>query len=149
MTDAIDGTADSTAQPKLTSQVSKGWDAPSGQDWVTIQASGTNIQATVASQVQLSPNVAATTTQTDQTADQSVGQTLAFPVTAGQTYTITKYIGVESSQDASDTVAGARGQAAGAASTGWDALLAASKAAWAAMWRGRIEILGAARWPPT
>jgi trehalose/maltose hydrolase-like predicted phosphorylase len=142
VTDAIDGTADSTAQPELTSQVSKGWDAASQQDWVTIQALGTNIQATVASQLGVSPNVSATPTQTDQTTDQSVGQSLGFPVSDGQTYTITKYVGVESSQDATDTVAAARGQAAGAASTGWDSLLAASKAAWASLWRGRIEIRG-------
>ena len=40
------------------------------------------------------------------------------PGTAGQTYTITKYVGVESSQDAADTVTAARGQATSAAATG-------------------------------
>ncbi|HET6869102.1 MAG TPA: glycosyl hydrolase family 65 protein, partial [Solirubrobacteraceae bacterium] len=128
--------------PELTSQVSKGWDAASQQDWVTIQTVGTNVQATVASQLQVSPNVAAATTQTDQSTDQSVGQALAFSVTSGQTYTITKYVGVESSQDSTDTVAAARGQAASAASTGWDSLLSANRAAWAALWRGWIEIRG-------
>ncbi len=142
VTDAIDGTADTTAQPELTSQVSKNWDAPGDQDWVTIQAKGTNIQTTEASQLQASPNVQATPTQTDQTTDQSVGQVLGFAVTAGQTYTITKYVGVESTQDASDTVTAARGQAAAAASAGWDALLIANKAAWATLWRGWIEIRG-------
>jgi trehalose/maltose hydrolase-like predicted phosphorylase len=142
VTDAIDGTADSTAKPELTSQVSKGWDTPAGQDWVTIQATGTNIQTTVASQVQVSPNVTATTAQADQTTDQSVGQALSFPVTAGQTYTITKYVGVVSSQDAADTVGAARAQADAATTTGWDSLLAGNKSAWAALWRGRIEILG-------
>jgi trehalose/maltose hydrolase-like predicted phosphorylase len=142
VTDAIDGTADTTASPELTTQVSKGWDAAGHQDWVTIQAKGTGIQASVASQLEVSPNVVATTTQTDQSTDQSVGQQLGFQVAAGQTYTITKYVGVESSQDATDTVATARGQAASAASTGWDSLLAASKAAWASLWRGWIEIRG-------
>ena len=142
VTDAIDGTADTTANPQLTTQVSKGWDAPSRQDWVTIQAVKTNIQATVASQVQTSSNVTATTTQTGQSTDQSVGQQLAFPVAAGHTYTMTKYVGVASSQDAPDTVGAARGQASSAAATGWNALLAANKAAWAALWQGRIEILG-------
>src|SRR5262249_46139615 len=116
--------------------------APSHQDWVTIQAVKTNIQATVASQVQTSSNVAATTTQTDQSTDQSVGQQLGFPVTSRHTYTLTKYVGVEGSEDGADTVTAARGQASGAAGTGWDALLAANKAAWASMWQGRIEILG-------
>lgn len=142
VTDAIDGTADTTAQPKLTTQVSKNWNAASREDWVTIRTVGTNIGATIASQLQVSPNVQATTTQTDQNTDQSVGQVLGFPVSAGQTYTITKYVGVESSQDTADTVTGARGQATSAASTGWDALLRANKAAWASLWRGWIEILG-------
>ncbi|MBV9604775.1 MAG: hypothetical protein JO027_06700 [Solirubrobacterales bacterium] len=142
VTDAIDGTADTTATPELTTQVSKNWDAPSHQDWVTIQADGTNIQTSVASQLAFSPNVSATVTPTDQSTDQSVGQQATFPVTAGQTYTITKYVGVESSQDAADTVTAARGQASSAASTGWDALLAANKAAWGALWSGWIEILG-------
>ncbi|HJS96386.1 MAG TPA: glycosyl hydrolase family 65 protein, partial [Solirubrobacteraceae bacterium] len=142
VTDRVDGTADTSAKPLLTTQVSKGWDAASRQDWVTIQAVGTGIQATVASQLEVSPNVSATPAQTDQSTDQSVGQQLGFPVTDGQTYTITKYVGVESSQDAGDTVAAARGQASGAASTGWDALLLASKAAWASLWRGWIEIRG-------
>jgi trehalose/maltose hydrolase-like predicted phosphorylase len=143
VTDAIDGTADTTAQPLLTTQVTKGWDAPSQQDWVTIQAVGTGIRATVASQLQVSPNVSGPPTQTDQATDQSVGQQLGLSVSDGQTYTVTKYVGIESSQDApSDTVTAARGQASSAAATGWDALLAVSKAAWASLWRGWIEIRG-------
>jgi trehalose/maltose hydrolase-like predicted phosphorylase len=142
VTDAIDGTADTTANPLLTSQVSKGWNVPADQDWVTVQTIGTNIQATLASQLQTSPNVQATTTETDQSTDQSVGQQLSFPVTAGQSYTFTKYVGVESSQDATDTVGAAQGQATSAASTGWTSLLSANDEAWASLWRGWIEILG-------
>ena len=142
VTDAIDGTADTTATPELTSQVAKGWNVAARQDWVTIATKGTGIQATLASQLQVTSNILPTTTQTDQTTDQSVGQELGFPVQSGQTYTITKYVGVESSQDAADTTSAAQGQAASAAATGWDALLAATKAAWASLWRGWIEVRG-------
>ena len=142
ITDAIDGTADTTASPLLTSQVSKGWNTAGNQDWVTIQTVGTNIQATLASQLQASSNVVAANTPTDQTTDQSVGQQLSFPVTAGRTYTITKYVGVESSQDASDTVGAAQAQATAAADTGWTSLVGANDAAWASLWHGSIEILG-------
>jgi trehalose/maltose hydrolase-like predicted phosphorylase len=104
---------------------------------------GTGIQATVASQLDVSSNISATPAQTDQATDQSVGQQIGFSVADGQTYTITKYVGVESSQDTpSDTVTAARGQASSAAATGWDALLLANKAAWASLWRGWIEIRG-------
>jgi trehalose/maltose hydrolase-like predicted phosphorylase len=142
VTDAIDGTADATASPELTAQVTKGWNVAARQDWVALEAKGTGILATLASQLQVSPNVLATTTQTDQTADQSVGQQLGFPVQSGQTYTITKYVGVESSQDTADTTTAAQGQAASAAATGWDSLLAANESAWASLWRGWIEVRG-------
>ena len=142
ITDAIDGTADTTATPELTSQVTKGWNVAARQDWVTLETKGTGIQATLASQLQVSSNALPTTTQTDQTADQSVGQQLGFPVQSGQTYTITKYVGVESSQDTADTTTAAQGQAASAAGTGWDSLLAANKSAWAQLWRGWIEVRG-------
>ncbi len=142
VTDAIDGTADITATPALTTQMTKGWNVAARQDWVTLATKGTGIQATLASQLQVSPNVLATTTQIDQATDQSVGQELGFPVQSGQTYTITKYVGVESSQDAADTTSAAQGQAASAAATGWDSLLAANQAAWATLWRGWIEVRG-------
>ncbi len=142
VSDLIDGTADTTATPELTTQVTKGWNAANGQDWVTVQAKGTGIEATLASQIQASSNVVATTTQLDQSTDQSVGQELSFPVTAGQTYTITKYVGVESSQDAPDPTSAAQAQATAAAASGWNSLLSANDAAWAAMWKGRIDVLG-------
>jgi trehalose/maltose hydrolase-like predicted phosphorylase len=142
VTDAIDGTADTTATPELTTQVAKGWNASAHQDWVTVVTKGLGVQATLASQLQLSPNVAATTTQTDQTTDQSVGQALAFPVQSGQTYTISKYVGVESSENTPDTTTAAQGQATSAAATGWNALLSANQAAWAQLWSGSIDVLG-------
>ncbi|HTU88007.1 MAG TPA: glycosyl hydrolase family 65 protein [Solirubrobacteraceae bacterium] len=142
VTDAIDGTADTTANPLLTSQVSKGWNTAGDQDWVTVQTVGTNIQATLASQLQTSSNVLATNTPTDATTDQSVGQQLSFPVTAGQTYTLIKYVGVESSQDTTDTVGAAQSQATAAADTGWTSLLTGNDAAWASLWKGSIGILG-------
>ncbi len=142
VTDAIDGTADTTATPELTTQVGKGWNASAHQDWVTVVTKGLGVQATLASQLQLSPNVDATTTQTDQSTDQSVGQQLAFAVQSGQTYTIIKYVGVESSENTSDTTTAAQGQAASAAATGWASLLNANQAAWAQLWSGSIDVLG-------
>ena len=67
---------------------------------------------------------------------------MGFPVQSGQTYTITKYVGVESSQNTPDTTTAAQGQAASAAATGWNALLTANQAAWAALWKGSIDVLG-------
>ncbi len=149
--DLIDGSPDAlTALPKkhgssaaeLTNQVGKGYDASHSQDWVTIQTQGTGITATLASQLATSSNVTASNTAVDQTVDQSVGQQISFPVTAGSTYTITKYVGVGDSQQSADTVAAAQATAAQAAATGYDALLAANDSAWAQLWQGRIDVLG-------
>ncbi len=137
VTDAIDGTP-----ATLSTQVAKGWDSAARRDWVTVQTQGTDIAATIASQLGTSANVNGTLAPVDQSADQSVGQQLSFPVTSGQTYTITKYVGVESSQDNPDQTAGAQAQASRAAATGFDRLRSANDAAWADLWAGRIDVLG-------
>ncbi len=137
VTDAIDGTP-----ANLTSQVNKGWDLASRRDWVTVQTVGTGIQASLASQLATSSNITAPSTETDQTTDQSVGQQISFPVTAGQTYTITKYVGVDDSQDAAD--AGRLGSEPGPdrGGCGFAALLSENQAAWAELWQGRIDLSG-------
>ena len=137
VTDEIDGTP-----ATLTSQTGKGWDAGSRRDWVTVQTVGTGITATLASQLATSANVTAPSTPTDQQTDQSVGQQVSFPVQAGKTYTLTKYVGVDDSNDAADTVSSAQQEAQSAASAGFGALRSENKAAWAAMWQGRIDVLG-------
>src|ERR1019366_7494381 len=96
----------------------------------------------LASQLTTSANLAATTTEVDQSTDQSVGQQLSFPVTAGQSYTITKYVGVQSSQDTPDPAGGAQTQATSAAATGFNSLVKANDSAWAALWKGQIDVLG-------
>ncbi len=122
--------------------MAKGWSTSAHQDWVTVETEGTNIEAALASELRTSNNVNAATTQLDQGTPQSVGQQLSFHVAAGHSYTFTKYVGVESSQDAADPTAAARQQSSSAAGAGFGALLGASDAAWAALWRGRIDILG-------
>jgi trehalose/maltose hydrolase-like predicted phosphorylase len=137
VTDTIDGTP-----ATLTTQVAKGWGTTAHSDWVDVQTQGTNIQAAIASQLGTSANVNATYTETDQTTDQSVGQELDFPVTAGTAYTITKYVGVETSQQTADPTTIAQAQAASAAAAGFAALLGGNNAAWAAIWAGHIDVTG-------
>ncbi len=137
VTDLIDGTP-----ATLTTQVDKGWVTAAHRDWVAVRTQGTNIEAAIASQLGLSANISATTTQVGQATPQSVGQELNFPVTAGQTYTIAKSVGVESSQNAADPVSAAQAQASSAAGAGFGSLLSANDAAWAALWAGRIDVLG-------
>ncbi len=137
VTDLIDG-----SPAKLTTPVTKGWTPAAHQDWETVSTEGTNIRATLASQLGLSGNVNATDTPEAQTTARSVGQRLLFPVSAGQTYTVTKYVGVESSQDSSNLPAAAQTEASNAAATGWNQLLSENEAAWSGLWAGRVDVLG-------
>lgn len=137
VTDAIDGSL-----ATMSTQLDKGWSMATHGDWVGVQAVGTGIDAAIASTVTTSGNVAATTTRTDQTVDQSVGQQLSFPVVAGHVYTFTKYVGVEMAQGADVPTRAAQAQAHDAAASGFGALLAASDRAWSALWSNRIDVLG-------
>jgi trehalose/maltose hydrolase-like predicted phosphorylase len=145
VTDLIDGSHAALVPkdtPRLTDPAGTGADTAARQDWVTIRARGTGIRATLASRLVTSPDITAPSVAVPQRSGQSVAQRVTFPVVAGQAYTITKYVGVGDSQDATDTVAAAQSTAASAAATGWDALVAASDAAWAKLWADRIDVLG-------
>ncbi len=145
VTDEIDGTPDThvaAGTPVLTRQVSKAWNLPTREDQLTVAALGTNIKATLASVLEPSGNVSAPSTETNAATAQSVGQRVRFPVTRGHTYTFTKYVGVLDTEDPSAVATTAGQIALGAASTGWDALFAANRAAWATLWQGRIDLTG-------
>jgi trehalose/maltose hydrolase-like predicted phosphorylase len=137
VTDAIDG-----SPATMTTQLTKGWAGASRRDWVSVQTLGTNISAAIASQVGTSDDVTATATPLDQDVDQSVGQELAFPVVAGRSYTVTKYVGVETGAAGGNPVDGAQAQARTAAALGFNDLMKENDAAWAALWSGRIDIVG-------
>jgi trehalose/maltose hydrolase-like predicted phosphorylase len=145
VTDAIDGTPDTDVPPKtvvLTRQVGRSWDLSAREDDLTVAAVGTGIHATLASQLVPSADITAPSIRADAAAAQSVGQRIRFPVTAGHTYTLTKFVGVQDTQEASATTTTAQQQASSAALVGWNALLAENRAAWAQMWQGRIDVTG-------
>ena len=142
VTDEIDGTADTKVAkgtPVLTRQVGKSWDPAQREDDVTVAALGTGITASIASRLVPSANITAPSVKADQGKAQSVAQRIRFPVTAGHTYTLTKYVGVSST---APTLAGAQAAAAMAAATPWQQLLQQNASAWASLWRGRIDVAG-------
>jgi trehalose/maltose hydrolase-like predicted phosphorylase len=142
VTDEIDGTADTKVAkgtPVLTRQVGKSWDPAQREDDVTVAALGTGITASIASRLVPSANITAPSAKADGGKAQSVAQRIRFPVTAGHTYTLTKYVGVSST---APTLAGAQAAAATAAATPWQQLLQQNASAWASLWRGRIDVAG-------
>jgi trehalose/maltose hydrolase-like predicted phosphorylase len=137
ITDEIDG-----SPATLTNQVAKGFNAAQRQDYVEVATQGLGIKAAIASQLTTSPNITAMPTEVDATTDQSVGQKVSFPVTAGQSYTVTKYVGVDDSQETANPVASAQAAATAGAAAGYATLTSANDGAWAALWNGRIDVLG-------
>jgi trehalose/maltose hydrolase-like predicted phosphorylase len=145
VTDLIDGTPDTKTPknvPVLTTGVGKSWDLGTREDDVTIQTIGTGISATLASELQPGAGISAPSTRAAASRAQSVGQRVRFPVVKGHTYTLTKYVGIQDTEQSSATAQTAQQAAASAESVGFKALLAENRAAWALMWKGRIDITG-------
>ena len=138
VTDLIDG-----APATLTAGIARGFDAAAHRDWETIRTLGTGIIAGLASTVNLSANAGAVTdTQVTGSDSQTVGQQLSFGVSAGATYTVSKYVGVRTGPSAASAAAAAQRQSAAAAAAGLDGTLSENAAAWQALWNGRIDVLG-------
>ncbi len=78
----------------------------------------------------------------------SAGQSAAFPVRAGRSYQITKYVGVASSVDTDRSLTAATPEqaaastAAGSARRGYQHTLAGNNDAWSRLWQSSISIPG-------
>jgi trehalose/maltose hydrolase-like predicted phosphorylase len=137
VTDEIDG-----SPATLSDEAGKGFDPATHQTFVDVKSQTLGVEAAIASHLQTSANVTATPTEVDQSQAQTVGQQISFPVTSGQTYTFTKFVGIDDSQDTATPVSAAQTEAASAALDGYAAALSANQAAWAALWNGRIDVAG-------
>jgi trehalose/maltose hydrolase-like predicted phosphorylase len=137
VTDEIDG-----APATLSNGAGTGFDPATHQTFVDVKSQTLGVEAAIASQLQTSANVTATPTEIDAGQAQTIGQQISFPVTAGQTYTFTKFVGIDDSQDTATPVAAAQAEAATAAMSGYAAALSANQVAWATLWNGRIDVLG-------
>jgi trehalose/maltose hydrolase-like predicted phosphorylase len=137
VTDEIDGTP-----ANLSDQVGKGFNAALREIWVEVATQTTGIDAAISSRLTSSPSVSGTPTEVDQSQDQSIGQQLSFPVSSGSTYTFTKFVGVDNSQDSANPVAAAQGEAARGSASGAASLRSANDRSWSGMWQGRIDVLG-------
>ncbi|MBM9508171.1 carbohydrate-binding protein [Actinacidiphila acididurans] len=72
----------------------------------------------------------------------TTGENWTMPVTAGTTYTVTKYVGIATSNDPDDPVRTAARTVEDAAGQGWPKLTARHEAAWADLWQPNIEAGG-------
>jgi trehalose/maltose hydrolase-like predicted phosphorylase len=99
--------------------------------------------ATIAetSHLSWSPSVHASAVQPTSASERS-GLKVTFPVRAGRSYQLTKIVGIATTADSPDPAQLADAQSATAAKLGPDRLLGESAAAWAQLWRSRVDVIG-------
>lgn len=135
LTDVIDGqAADWTTDPHT------GHAADASQIWSEVTAIGTGLRAAVASQ--LEPPAGAGQPQAVPGAGATIRQRVTVDVTAGSTYTATKYVGVATSHDDPQPVGLVRRAAQDAAQAGYAGLSKENANAWEQAWQGDIEVSG-------
>lgn len=134
--DRIDGRPATLTRPQT-----RGWNTRNHSIWESVRTEGTKIVAGLASRLQLAGS-AGSVHRIVPTDEQSVGQRLTFPVQAGHRYTVTKYVGVVTSNEAAHPAAVARARAGAAAQPGYGALQRENQAAWRRLWAGRVDVRG-------
>ncbi|MFG1792697.1 discoidin domain-containing protein [Nocardia sp. NPDC049149] len=119
-----------------------GTDAP-GDDSVRVEfrTEGTAVAGSVASVLRTDTSA---TVRSAPGRDLTVAQAARFPVVAGNTYEVTKFVGVDTALTAADPAESAFAAAWRAAFKGWPRLLASTAAAWRDLWAGDIELPGRA-----
>jgi trehalose/maltose hydrolase-like predicted phosphorylase len=136
VTDLLDG----QAAELVTSQ---GTGHAGNTQWVKLSSVVLGLPATVASTV-VAPRGASV--KPAATSDPlTVGQDVRFRVRSGQTYEVTKAVGVAVSTDSADPFDTAVGASKDEATLGYDRMRSASDAAWAELWRSDIVVSGDAR----
>ncbi|MFH8347068.1 discoidin domain-containing protein [Streptomyces sp. NPDC018045] len=111
---------------------------------VTFRTDGTNTDGAVASALRPGAQVRrhATTRRAGAAQDLSNQQSVTFPVQAGRSYELTKYVGVDTALTSRTPRAAATAAAQRAADRGWDALYRNHAAAWRKLWRSDVEVNG-------
>ncbi|TGB06457.1 discoidin domain-containing protein, partial [Streptomyces palmae] len=111
---------------------------------VAFRADGTGTEGAVASTLRLGRGVFSSAVRQPATgaATLTARQAVSFPVRAGRSYEITKYVGVDTALTSRTPRAAATAASQQAARIGWHQLLATHSAAWRRLWRTDIEVAG-------
>ena len=136
VTDLLDGQAAEL-------DTSQGTGHSGNTQWVKLSSVGLGMTATVASTV-VAPK-GAKVQPASSTDPLTVGQAATFRVKSGQSYTITKAVGVAVSADSADPNAAAVAASTDEAKLGYDSMRSGSDAAWAKLWQSDIVVSGDAQ----
>jgi trehalose/maltose hydrolase-like predicted phosphorylase len=138
VTDLLDGQAAEFTDPAGT-----GHSGP--QQWVDLTTQGLGVAATVASVLRSGDLPVKAVPVSD---PQSAAQQIMLNVAAGQTYDVTKSVGIAVSTDTGENQAPHRtalNAASKEADLGYDGARVASDAAWAPLWASDIQVFGDAK----
>lgn len=95
----------------------------------------TNIDGAVASTLSLGRNVRPTAERFSKARDLTASHLVAFPVKAGRTYQLAKFVGVDTELGSKNPRRAATRASQGAARTGWDRLYDRHAASWQGLWQ--------------
>ncbi|MGH4034153.1 discoidin domain-containing protein [Actinomycetota bacterium Odt1-20B] len=110
---------------------------------VAFRTDGTNVEGAVASTLRPGRGTHHATIQRARPArGMTTHQALTVPVRRGQSYDVTKYVGVDTALTSRTPRQDATTAARRAADRGWQTLLRSHTAAWSRLWRADIEVPG-------
>ncbi|MFM9370784.1 discoidin domain-containing protein [Streptomyces sp. Da 82-17] len=110
---------------------------------VSFRTTGTGVDGTVASTLRTGRDVRVRDTSAPRAADGlTARRTVGFPVRAGRSYDVTKYVGVDTELTSPGPGASAVRASRRAAERGWGAILTEHRDTWRRLWRGDVEIPG-------
>ncbi|MFD9903969.1 discoidin domain-containing protein [Streptomyces sp. NPDC059063] len=110
---------------------------------VAFRTDGTKVDGAVASTLRTGHGVRdAREQRADGARKLTARQALTLPVRSGESYELTKYVGVDTALTSRAPRKDATAASRRAAERGWDALLKSHSAAWARLWRSDIEVAG-------
>ncbi|MDQ8702865.1 discoidin domain-containing protein [Streptomyces sp. LHD-70] len=110
---------------------------------VSFRTDGTKVDGTVASTLRPGRGVEARPASAPRAAaDLTARQSVDFPVRAGRSYDLTKYVGVDTELTSPRPGVSAVRASRRAAERGWDSAFAAHRDTWRRLWSGDVEIPG-------
>ncbi|WJV44399.1 discoidin domain-containing protein [Streptomyces flavofungini] len=113
---------------------------------VAFRTDGTEVKGAVASTLRTGHGVHdARERRAGRAAKLTNRQSLTLPVRSGESYELTKFVGVDTALTSRSPRQDATAASRRAAARGWDALMRSHTAAWARLWRSDIEVAGRQR----
>ncbi|GGV47119.1 hypothetical protein GCM10010495_76000 [Kitasatospora herbaricolor] len=138
---SLTGLLDGAGAQRIT-PVSRTVDTATHTSTVSLSTPGRDTKVIETQRLVASPGTTVTATSQAPTDTATAGEQWTIPVTAGRTYTFTKYVGISTSNETTTPDTVAADTVTAAANSGWQDLLTRHQAAWASLWAPNITATG-------